>query len=109
MIRRPPRSTRTDTLFPYTTLFRSLDLGAVVLLQLDHVARLQLAEAVERRDLVGLEQHRDAAGELLHDGVLAADHLGHVHLRVLEADAMLVEQLALVPVLARGIDRTSVV
>src|SRR3546814_10271374 len=26
MIRRPPRSTRTDTLFPYTTLFRSLAL-----------------------------------------------------------------------------------
>src|SRR3546814_17412473 len=25
MIRRPPRSTRTDTLFPYTTLFRSHD------------------------------------------------------------------------------------
>src|SRR3546814_4608095 len=24
MIRRPPRSTRTDTLFPYTTLFRSI-------------------------------------------------------------------------------------
>src|SRR3546814_3671804 len=29
MIRRPPRSTRTDTLFPYTTLFRSL-LGRTV-------------------------------------------------------------------------------
>src|SRR3546814_6496020 len=27
MIRRPPRSTRTDTLFPYTTLFRSSTLG----------------------------------------------------------------------------------
>src|SRR3546814_3921983 len=27
MIRRPPRSTRTDTLFPYTTLFRSSDGG----------------------------------------------------------------------------------
>src|SRR3546814_9524049 len=26
MIRRPPRSTRTDTLFPYTTLFRSLEI-----------------------------------------------------------------------------------
>src|SRR3546814_4098855 len=26
MIRRPPRCTRTDTLFPYTTLFRSADL-----------------------------------------------------------------------------------
>src|SRR3546814_8999822 len=29
MIRRPPRSTRTDTLFPYTTLFRSSDGGMV--------------------------------------------------------------------------------
>src|SRR3546814_5626055 len=29
MIRRPPRSTRTDTLFPYTTLFRSFAGGAV--------------------------------------------------------------------------------
>src|SRR3546814_3010010 len=28
MIRRPPRSTRTDTLFPYTTLFRSSVLSA---------------------------------------------------------------------------------
>src|SRR3546814_4281187 len=28
MIRRPPRSTRTDTLFPYTTLFRSDPAGA---------------------------------------------------------------------------------
>src|SRR3546814_10475190 len=27
MIRRPPRSTRTDTLFPYTTLFRSLSIN----------------------------------------------------------------------------------
>src|SRR3546814_18569243 len=27
MIPRPPRSTRTDTLFPYTTLFRSIRLG----------------------------------------------------------------------------------
>src|SRR3546814_9909376 len=30
MIRRPPRSTRTDTLFPYTTLFRSFNFGRVV-------------------------------------------------------------------------------
>src|SRR3546814_4936742 len=28
MIRRPPRSTRTDTLFPYTTLFRSGDFAS---------------------------------------------------------------------------------
>src|SRR3546814_21128293 len=31
MIRRPPRSTRTDTLFPYTTLFRSLRLQVIAL------------------------------------------------------------------------------
>src|SRR3546814_7979053 len=30
MIRRPPRSTRTDTLFPYTTLFRSADFTAPI-------------------------------------------------------------------------------
>src|SRR3546814_3276176 len=30
MLRRPPRSTPTDTLFPYTTLFRSLVIGAFV-------------------------------------------------------------------------------
>src|SRR3546814_10829603 len=34
MIRRPPRSTRTDTLFPYTTLFRSLFIMAD-----DHAAK----------------------------------------------------------------------
>src|SRR3546814_8667450 len=40
MIRRPPRSTRTDTLFPYTTLFRSavaLDATHQVLLKPEHV------------------------------------------------------------------------
>src|SRR3546814_20197388 len=30
MIRRPPRSTRTDTLFPYTTLFRSLPADGIL-------------------------------------------------------------------------------
>src|SRR3546814_11237739 len=34
MIRRPPRSTRTDTLFPYTTLFRSGAVAAAALLYL---------------------------------------------------------------------------
>src|SRR3546814_8052823 len=35
MIRRPPRSTRTDTLFPYTTLFRSIA-GADLRNSVDH-------------------------------------------------------------------------
>src|SRR3546814_2011230 len=44
MIRRPPRSTRTDTLFPYTTLFRSIgrnyDAGAVAVGRKIHVTEL---------------------------------------------------------------------
>src|SRR3546814_4057352 len=48
MIRRPPRSTRTDTLFPYTTLFRS----ASDPLPLAHQAPLAapLGEGGTRRD-----------------------------------------------------------
>src|SRR3546814_12281295 len=41
MIRRPPRSTRTDTLFPYTTLFRSDD--SAVEIDVVDFARLQTA------------------------------------------------------------------
>src|SRR3546814_12687108 len=54
MIRRPPRSTRTDTLFPYTTLFRSLPaplaraLGVVVSLQSALNAKLRAALAAAR-------------------------------------------------------------
>src|SRR3546814_4801870 len=47
MIRRPPRSTRTDTLFPYTTLFRS-PMSTVNPVRLNHavlfVADLKRAE-----------------------------------------------------------------
>src|SRR3546814_1247491 len=46
MLRRPPRATRTDTLFPYTTLFRS---GADV----DHATDLEAAGHVD--DDVGAE------------------------------------------------------
>src|SRR3546814_12824435 len=44
MIRRPPRSTRTDTLFPYTTLFRSPDRS----LHPDHRRRAVAAAARQR-------------------------------------------------------------
>src|SRR3546814_5213878 len=44
MIRRPPRSTRTDTLFPYTTLFRSADP------QLEHRDRADRRPARPRED-----------------------------------------------------------
>src|SRR3546814_15793281 len=56
MIRRPPRSTRTDTLFPYTTLFRSLLHGVVAGLlaqeapqMLSRVGKQRLVDEVDRR------------------------------------------------------------
>src|SRR3546814_19038942 len=53
MIRRPPRSTRTDTLFPYTTLFRSAQPVAVkqqLVLGVDHGNRiLAVHDRAERR------------------------------------------------------------
>src|SRR3546814_9016178 len=62
MIRRPPRSTRTDTLFPYTTLFRSC--GAwpgCILLQLQYVAGVGTEYHPERRHVhdCSHDAHRD--------------------------------------------------
>src|SRR3546814_7366040 len=45
MIRRPPRSTRTDTLFPYTTLFRSVHRGQGLVDQRVHL-RIGIAAAI---------------------------------------------------------------
>src|SRR3546814_196642 len=53
MIRRPPRSTRTDTLFPYTTLFRSNVADGLVELRLALRARLCDLEALDGRLAAG--------------------------------------------------------
>src|SRR3546814_15290066 len=48
MIRRPPSSTRTDTLFPYTTLFRSAGEDEIaVVVDIDVIADMPLPAAVE--------------------------------------------------------------
>src|SRR3546814_7963849 len=50
MIRRPPRSTRTDTLFPYTTLFRSVaDETGVRVVVLSGVDEARLTSLAVRR------------------------------------------------------------
>src|SRR3546814_3700040 len=67
MIRRPPRSTRTDTLFPYTTLFRSDHVDEVPVpgrrLEAEVVIRLEVAgagpeEADDEED--GADDHMEA-------------------------------------------------
>src|SRR3546814_20662892 len=63
MIRRPPRSTRTDTLFPYTTLFRSVAFGEQVV---DLVDALGIEHADDGRDgVVGGIQEGIAAGTVV--------------------------------------------
>src|SRR3546814_1991748 len=69
MIRRPPRSTRTDTLLPYTTLFRSAQ----------HLIRLEVLRRwhevrTRRRDLDGLRL--PAVAEKPLGAVLVDLHLG---------------------------------
>src|SRR3546814_4017688 len=71
MIRRPPRSTRTDTLFPYTTLFRSADDLEDVPLRLQlrahaaqgphHAVHLREPGVTGQQDLHGIRQPRSPA------------------------------------------------
>src|SRR3546814_14121341 len=65
MIRPPPRSTRTDTLFPYTTLFRSVQHGAAIddgaiIEMADHLASNEtVMRALAQLDFDGRETTRD--------------------------------------------------
>src|SRR3546814_11583118 len=74
MIRRPPRSTRTDTLFPYTTLFRSLgdrgDVGEMAVLA-------QRARRGEQRVDIGLDvaiAGRADGGDIVREQIPFVDH-----------------------------------
>src|SRR3546814_15444501 len=69
MIRRPPRSTRTDTLFPYTTLFRSL---ATAILVGSFAYLVGLEEQHLRHALAGVDLGRKRRG--------VAEFQGHVAL-----------------------------
>src|SRR3546814_14210576 len=68
MIRRPPRSTRTDTLFPYTTLFRSADPSAA---RRPHRLRYPaaVAAAAATGDVVERVHHRPAVHGLAAAGL----------------------------------------
>src|SRR3546814_4664742 len=85
MIRRPPRSTRTDTLFPYTTLFRSLvvvDIGDRLFER--HAARRRQADRV-------VLARRAEVGELLRLNRVDLEVLG---LRILADDHPFIKRLA---------------
>src|SRR3546814_2563163 len=64
MIRLPPRSTRTDTLFPYTTLFRSA--GAVIAVENQNARRHAVPRAMTERAFGQLAAQR-LDGGLMRD------------------------------------------
>src|SRR3546814_5229554 len=63
MIRRPPRSTRTDTLFPYTTLFRSGE--HVAHLERGIVRHVELVAAAVGRAQMRSEEHTSELQSLM--------------------------------------------
>src|SRR3546814_16851474 len=89
MIRRPPRSTRTDTLFPYTTLFRSISVGPQHDLA-DVAARfdigLRLASLRETENLIDVRTH-PAVGNALQQRCHPAADLVDLVPQVTEVDA----------------------
>src|SRR3546814_12797178 len=67
MIRRPPRSTRTDTLFPYTTLFRSRSKRRMILHRFLQ-RRLQVEEPIINRSRVlAVERNHLSTGHAARD------------------------------------------
>src|SRR3546814_6784128 len=81
MIRRPPRSTRTDTLFPYTTLFRSTDntsqlWGGVVLLGRAPITDCDAAGAVPGTN--DCERDTEGASNALYGGEIEDDDSGRM-------------------------------
>src|SRR3546814_8476272 len=74
MIRRPPRSTRTDTLFPYTTLFRS----ALRLVQLDLVAAMPGQGFLDQRGALDRVADQDQRGRIAGGVELADEGIQHL-------------------------------
>src|SRR3546814_14669684 len=76
MIRRPPRSTRTDTLFSYTTLFRSPLYGLFFSFGFgDRIAARQVAaDAADKRDQLGALGIAQPLGRFLGERVGGAAH-----------------------------------
>src|SRR3546814_4593920 len=75
MIRRPPRSTRTDTLFPYTTLFRSRREAVVVVQTVRIVHRLHpAANIVSGNRLTRAARLDRLAEEIVDIGTRSEEH-----------------------------------
>src|SRR3546814_10831879 len=88
MIRRPPRSTRTDTLFPYTTLFRSLfEIEGVNLDVTDEALHAIARQAIELK--TGARGLRSRMEDVLTETMYELPDLKDVDTVVVDADVIL--------------------
>src|SRR3546814_15512169 len=91
-IRRPPRSTRPDTLFPYTTLFRSTaeELAGLSPAQIEAAAKLAAEKGHEGKFAIPLQnttqqpllpslENRATREKLFKASVHRADQIGRAH------------------------------
>src|SRR3546814_7633849 len=76
MLMRPPRSTRTDPLFPYTTRFRSRDRVVEFLPRVAGLARLDVQECLGTGDA---HPHRSALRAAIHCRLVVDVALRHWH------------------------------
>src|SRR3546814_8498650 len=83
MIRRPPRSTRTDTLFPYTTLFRSAKAELAVSKDRDDLARGALS--AKRRATERIEDARRELKQVDAEVGKLDDDIGKLRAKLSEA------------------------
>src|SRR3546814_3561959 len=74
MIRRPPRSTRTDTLFPYTTLFRSIIRRERRDAEVEARAVHAGADLGQRRAQLWRAKHADDVQALSHGSLRSEEH-----------------------------------
>src|SRR3546814_15107049 len=99
MIRRPPRSTRTDTLFPYTTLFRSAVAGLVavpvVTAIAPPVAHVLAAFALRLADILAALMLC-----LAHILAIVALRLAHILVRIGPAQITAIVVIGVAPVVA---------
>src|SRR3546814_18551509 len=108
MIRRPPRSTRTDTLFPYTTLFRSvlaaglvvpgdgfvIAVEGVVHARLQRPVRIEGVRHTQVEGRVAAQAHRVGRVVEAVAGALEAGAEGELAERAVAVDATVVARAA---------------
>src|SRR3546814_15371192 len=92
MKRRPPRSTRTDTLFPYTTLFRSGD--DLVFMDKDTYEQITIS-----KDVIGdahefLQDGMEVVLELWEERPISVELPEQIEATIVEADAVVKGQTA---------------